>query len=156
MVSVPVLSTQRADAAPSISIAATRRVSTRLRDIRQAPSARNTVKTTGSSSGRIAIARVRAARKPRNQSPRAPVSWLTERDTLEGQSKLNFSEWDRPQEDAEHAAEEIRKGEMPLWCYVPLHPEAKLSAAERIALSAGLQATIGKKGEKEVSEKNER
>ena len=86
----------------------------------------------------------------------APASWLTERDALEGRSKLNFSEWDRPQEDAEHAAEEIRKGEMPLWFYVPLHPDAKLSAADRIALSAGLQATIGEKGEKEVSEKNER
>jgi hypothetical protein len=86
----------------------------------------------------------------------APVSWLTERDTMEGRLKLNFSEWDRPQKDAEHAAEELRKGEMPLWFYVPLHLEAKLSAAERAALIAGLQATIGEHGEKEVSEKNER
>ena len=86
----------------------------------------------------------------------APVSWLTERDTLEGRSKLNFSEWDRPQEDADHAAEEVRKGEMPLWFYVPLHSEARLSAAERAALVAGLQATIGEQGEEEVSEKNQR
>ena len=73
----------------------------------------------------------------------APVSWLTERDTLEGRSKLNFSEWNRPQKDAKDAAEEVEKGEMPLWFYVPLHPEAKLTAAEKAQLIRGLKATIG-------------
>lgn len=43
----------------------------------------------------------------------APVSWLTERDTLQESRKLNFSEWNRPQKDAEDAPEEISKGEMP-------------------------------------------
>ena len=70
IVSVPVLSTHNAVAALSISMAATRRVRTLFCEIRQAPRARNTVSTTGSSSGRIAMANVNAARNPRNQSPR--------------------------------------------------------------------------------------
>lgn len=84
----------------------------------------------------------------------APVSWLTERDTLQGRHKLNFSEWNRPQKDAREASEELSKGEMPLWFYVPLHPEAKLSAAERQTLIAGLQATTGSVNRSERSEKN--
>ncbi|MEP7365162.1 MAG: heme-binding domain-containing protein [Acidobacteriota bacterium] len=86
----------------------------------------------------------------------APISWLTQRDTLEGRRKLNFSEWDRPQKHAHDAAEELRKGEMPLWFYVPLHPEAKLSPADRETLIAGLQATTGLVGKSEQSEKDVR
>ena len=47
------MSTQRTVAAPSVSMAGMRRVSTRLREIRQAPRARKIVSTTGNSSGRI-------------------------------------------------------------------------------------------------------
>ena len=68
-VSVPVLSTHSTVAAPSISIAGMRRVSTPCREMRQAPSARNTVSTTGNSSGRIAMASVRPASTPSSQSP---------------------------------------------------------------------------------------
>ncbi len=45
----------------------------------------------------------------------APIAWLTERDTLEG--------------------------EIPLWFYVPLHPGAKLTKFERETLIAGVQTT---------------
>jgi hypothetical protein len=51
-------------AAPSVSMAGTRRVSTRLREMRHAPSARKTVSTTGNSSGTIEMATVRPARTP--------------------------------------------------------------------------------------------
>jgi hypothetical protein len=44
-VKVPVLSVQSTVAAPSVSIAATRRVSTRAREMRQAPIAIKTVST---------------------------------------------------------------------------------------------------------------
>ena len=52
-VSVPVLSVHSTVAEPRVSIAAARRVSTRAREIRQAPIAMNTVSTTGNSSGSI-------------------------------------------------------------------------------------------------------
>lgn len=85
----------------------------------------------------------------------APISWLTERDTMEGRSKLNFSEWDRPQRGAGEAAEELQKGEMPLWFYTPLHSNAKLSAAERATLVAGLQTITGSVTKREHSDRDE-
>lgn len=73
----------------------------------------------------------------------APVSWLVANDVQEGRGKLNVSEWNRPQKDAHEAAEELQKGEMPLPIYLPLHPRARLSAAEKAELVAGLTATLG-------------
>ena len=73
----------------------------------------------------------------------APVSWLVERDVVEAREHLNFSEFDRPQKDAEEAAEEVEEGEMPLWFYLPLHSEARLTDAELATLIAGLEATFG-------------
>ena len=73
----------------------------------------------------------------------APASWLVQHDVDEAREHLNFSEWDRPQKEADDAAEEVEEGEMPLWYYLPAHPEAALSDGERRQLVAGLQATIG-------------
>jgi hypothetical protein len=70
MVRVPVLSTHSTVAEPSISMAGTRRVSTRLRDIRQAPNARKIVRTIGNSSGTSEIASARPANTPFSQFPR--------------------------------------------------------------------------------------
>jgi len=39
----------------------------------------------------------------------APVSWLTQRDVNGGRSHLNFSEWNKVQRHAGHAAEEISR-----------------------------------------------
>lgn len=73
----------------------------------------------------------------------APISWLVQNDVNEGRRKMNFSEWDRPPKEADEAAEQIQKGEMPLWFYLPLHPSARLSNGEKHALIRGLQITIG-------------
>ncbi len=73
----------------------------------------------------------------------APVSWLVYHDTMEGRSKLNFSEWRRPQRDADEAAEMVSKGEMPLAPYVMMHKSAQLTPTEKDALIRGLQATFG-------------
>ena len=70
----------------------------------------------------------------------APVSWLVAHDVHEGREHLNFSTWgrysaDERREHVEEIRENVEEGEMPLWFYLPLHPEAKLTAAdvERIA-----------------------
>ena len=68
-VSVPVLSTHNTVVAPSSSIAGMLRASTFSRASRQAPRPRNSVSTTGSSSGSTAIANVSPASRPRSQSP---------------------------------------------------------------------------------------
>ncbi|HNR00402.1 MAG TPA: heme-binding domain-containing protein [Trueperaceae bacterium] len=71
----------------------------------------------------------------------APVSFLVARDVNEGRRHLNFSTWNqRSERRRARAYEEIREqvdeGEMPLWFYVPLHPEAKLTAADQTLLHA--------------------
>lgn len=73
----------------------------------------------------------------------APASWLIWRDVDEGRSKLNFSDWGRAHEGANEIAEVVNEGEMPPWYYAMMHPEARLSDAEKQALIAGMRATLG-------------
>ena len=73
----------------------------------------------------------------------APASWLVQRDVEEGRSHFNVSEWGREENHGDDAAELVRNGEMPPWFYLPAHPEARLSEAERAALVTGLIATFG-------------
>src|ERR1700722_6344752 len=73
----------------------------------------------------------------------APVSWLVARDVNEGRRHLNFSAWDQPQKHAKDVAEQVKTGEMPLWFYVPLHPSANLSDAEKQALTEGAAKSLG-------------
>ena len=69
----------------------------------------------------------------------APVSWLVSRDVNDARKHLNFSEWEnyeagRKLKKLEELVEEVGEGEMPLAIYLPLHPEAKLTAADRSVL----------------------
>ena len=77
----------------------------------------------------------------------APVSWLIQRDVSEGRAMLNFSEWQRPQEEAAKAAEELLEGEMPLRIYRLMHAHARLNAVERERLARGLERTLGRRAE---------
>ena len=61
-------------------------------------------------------------------------------------SHFDVSEWGREHNEGDEAAEMLREGEMPLWYYLPAHPEAWLSDAERDDLVAGLVATFGEEG----------
>ncbi len=72
----------------------------------------------------------------------APISWLTTRDVENGRAKLNFSEWQRPQEaDLDEVVDSIRGKEMPPLLYRASHSEARLSDLERQQLEAGLVKT---------------
>src|SRR5579864_7628477 len=71
----------------------------------------------------------------------APVSWLIAHGVNEGRAALNFSTWNRlsaeKQAEAVHESwEEVAEGKMPTWYYVAVHPEARLSAADKSALRA--------------------
>ncbi len=72
----------------------------------------------------------------------APLSWSVQEHVDEGREKLNFSTWNRPQEEAEEVGEVIEEGEMPLDNYLWIHPEAKLTDAEKRQLVAGLTRTV--------------
>jgi hypothetical protein len=83
-----------------------------------------------------------------NQSERqwyhlAPASWWVASHVREAREHLNFSEWDREQEHAEEAPEEVEEREMPLRSYLLVHPDARLTDAEREELVRGLEATLG-------------
>jgi hypothetical protein len=73
----------------------------------------------------------------------APVSWLVQRDVDVGRRVMNFSEWNRPYEEAAESAETVLEGEMPPPGYALLHPSVRLSAEEKRALASGLTATLG-------------
>ncbi|MEW6434862.1 MAG: heme-binding domain-containing protein [Myxococcota bacterium] len=69
----------------------------------------------------------------------APVSFLVRHDVVDGRKHLNFSEWgtykpERKEKKQKECGEEVSEGEMPLAIYVPLHPEAKLSQADKQAI----------------------
>jgi mono/diheme cytochrome c family protein len=72
----------------------------------------------------------------------APFSWLIYKDVVDGRSRLNFSEWNGVQRSGLEAAEMVQSGEMPPFYYLPLHPSAQLSAAEKQQLITGFNNTI--------------
>ncbi len=61
----------------------------------------------------------------------------------EGREELNYSEWDRPQKEADESAESVVEGEMPPLNYVWLHPKAWLTDGEKKELVRGLEVTFG-------------
>jgi hypothetical protein len=64
----------------------------------------------------------------------APASWLVQRDVEDGRETVNFSEWDRPQPEADELLEVIRDGDMPPTSYTLIHPEARLTDVQRATL----------------------
>ncbi len=73
----------------------------------------------------------------------APVSWLVARDVKEGREKLNVSEWGIRENEADDVRKVIENGSMPPWFYLPMHPEARLTAQEKQDLILGLEKTFG-------------
>lgn len=73
----------------------------------------------------------------------APLSWLIQRDVEKGRKEVNYSEWDRPQEEVQDSGETVREGTMPPWYYAVLRTKARLSTTERKALIRGLDVTLG-------------
>lgn len=74
----------------------------------------------------------------------APLSWLIQHHVDEGRHELNFSEWDRRQSESWQAAVETSTGDMPVFGYLSLHPEARLTPAEVRRLAQGLLNTVAK------------
>ena len=75
----------------------------------------------------------------------APFSWLVQRDVDEGRQVMNFSEWNSGRRQrTNEIGEVIQEGQMPPAFYLPLHSQARLSAAEKTELIKGLQATLNR------------
>ena len=73
----------------------------------------------------------------------APTSWFLQSHVDEGREHLNFSEWNKPYRAAGKASREVKSGGMPLSSYLLMHPEARLSDAEKVELERGLDASLG-------------
>jgi hypothetical protein len=74
----------------------------------------------------------------------APVSWFVANHVVEGRSALNFSTWDQPQRaETDEWTESVENGGMPLRSYTLLHPDGKLSAADRKVLVDALRQLEG-------------
>ena len=72
----------------------------------------------------------------------APVSMLVYQDVINGRRELNFSEYGEQNIDIEEITREILDGYMPLPIYLTMHPEARLTDAERAKLVEGLQNSL--------------
>ncbi len=74
----------------------------------------------------------------------APMSWAVQLHVDRGRDKVNYSEWNRHQEEADESAETVEDGEMPPAYYTILsHRGARLTEQERQDLIDGLNATLG-------------
>ena len=73
----------------------------------------------------------------------APQSWLVQRDVDAGRDELNLSELNREQDEIKDLIEVVADDEMPPRRYTFLHPEARLSEAEKQRLIDGLASTFG-------------
>jgi hypothetical protein len=75
----------------------------------------------------------------------APVSWLVAHDVNHGREELDFSRFEaydaaRRRKKLGEIAEEVDEQEMPLWYYLRLHPEARLSDDERARIVSWAEA----------------
>ena len=69
----------------------------------------------------------------------APVSWYLVRHVNAGRKELSFSDWGsytakRRARKLKEICEQLEKNEMPLSTYLPLHPDAGLSDADKALL----------------------
>ena len=69
----------------------------------------------------------------------APASWLVVKDVRGGRKEMNFSEWStftarRTARKLQEICDQVEQHEMPLKIYIPLHPGASLSDADRHTL----------------------
>jgi hypothetical protein len=75
----------------------------------------------------------------------APASWLATSDVLSGRGSLNFSTWDQAGaiREAPSAARVVENGSMPPLQFTLPHPDARLTAEEKVLLADGLRRSIG-------------
>lgn len=75
----------------------------------------------------------------------APASWLVAYDVNEARDHLNFSKWqsysaEDKSEDIEEIWEEVEEDHMPLWYYLILHSEAKLSDQDKEVIKSWVES----------------
>jgi hypothetical protein len=79
----------------------------------------------------------------------SPVSWVLARHVNNGRAKLNFDDWSAAAsaDQLEEIYDSVVKKKMPLASYLLLHPEARLSQADRDVLVAWVDGKIGQRSQ---------
>jgi hypothetical protein len=77
----------------------------------------------------------------------APVSWLIVRDVNLGRKEINFSEWGSyyprtRRRKLEWMGRALHEEEMPPWFYRLMHPGARLTEADRVALERWIESAL--------------
>jgi Haem-binding domain len=73
----------------------------------------------------------------------APMSWMLQMDVDNARANMNFSEWDESNGiNADLIARKVANNEMPKARYLMLHPEARLTQAEKDQLIQGIRLTL--------------
>ncbi len=77
----------------------------------------------------------------------APFSWMVARDVDLGRKEVNFSEWSEyypltRKRKLEWMGRELQERVMPPWSYRLVHPEARLSDADRARLEQWIDAEL--------------
>lgn len=72
----------------------------------------------------------------------APVSWMIDNDVKNGRKHFNISEWDKRQRGGDEAAEQVRRGAMPIGPFLLMHPDANLNVEEKKKFVDGLIKTF--------------
>ncbi len=72
----------------------------------------------------------------------APPSLLLADHINEGRENMNLSDWDNYYVEYDELEEQIVEGKMPPRSYLLMHPEARLSDAEKQQLLDGFKATV--------------
>ncbi|RBL91097.1 cytochrome C [Chitinophaga flava] len=78
-----------------------------------------------------------------------PVGWLLNKHVQEGRQELNFQEYGkysfrRQRNKLKRMKEQITAGKMPLSSYTLLHPEARLTPAQKQAILTWIDSTLTK------------
>lgn len=86
----------------------------------------------------------------------APVSWFVVDHVNHGREEMSFSAWGtysarKAAHKLEEICEKVREGEMPLASYLLLHPEARLSEADKQALCDWAQVERARMGTVEAA-----
>lgn len=80
----------------------------------------------------------------------APISWSIKHHINEGREHLNFSEWatfnsDLKESMLTNSIEELDGKSMPMTAYIPYHPKANLSNAQRKVLTSYFEKLLKSK-----------
>ena len=73
----------------------------------------------------------------------APALWITQEDVDEGREEINFTEWDRPEQETEKLVLVVAIDHMPPESFQFFHPPARFTDQQRQTVVEGFRRMLG-------------